>query len=1004
VNVQHPARIWVERQENKSVVNEPERLPTTSECGHHLLRIVEGLKQGTGAAAEGASWRTADPSRYPQQVCRGLAQLLSGAQVNSKEAQWLAKQVGSRLPPGWGATWTERGCGELEGTLTDQRQLVVSYLRAMEVGCAKCQVRYMGTCQQCQLKWCTLCQQDKVECDVCGVPLTLTADLGASGAKASTQRPAKRLRDAEVTIVNMHRLGENFVEKVIDVRRRVTSDGKAAAPGESLEFLALIQGWQFEARRERREQLLRLNDIGLKVALEHVKVKDVFFIPEVHFAEEKPMLADDGGWWYQVQSVIWCRTCRKCRVRKEPKEFTRKEWRKERLATCIECDGAKGMTRVSSKETDRTRNRVKQPPHPQARRPRAAQGKGGAVKDVTSEFDDDGVEGVEWGAGMYGVRMTPAHPWYVGRGDDQCGGEVVYSIQDIRQLLNVQPEDTKRWLTTSQMGWALTREENELVNEKDEREGKPVAQQLAPMISKFIRAQWESQEMENVDDERRQLLEEAMELDHIWGVWEGEKEPTDEHQKWIRQPSQSGNDMRHHVRVHASHREQEWESPSASLIEQDPEVVPDVDIAAQVGKDFFLDEKIPRHELGQGYLRVVEQSIMWRETETAKVFTYQGLTTCTELDKSWTVMSSIYNHLRQGRDKSISELKLFIRAEVELQERLETMGYRSPTWRLLRALQSLLSAVQLQGESAVTAPPFFPSAGRGTTKFWGKRQGPTVFLWESLDEGGREECEKAIRTHRDWVVWSRARPAKGDCKLRGFEQEGKAVFQGKVKRKKKAHETARTEDEAENDAQQDEVEGGGRACRQKGWWKRGDVEAKLNTVNMTAWVHKECDVIEEEAITKLQEAWDSSEQKDECIVRLNDLEGAYWMGTEIGQLGGYGFQGVTLGVDGSCKDGRMGSGCCKFGEKGEGKCVRVCREDEGTSSKRPELGGVVLALQSAALNEDALLLCDNEAVLCVIRLIDPSFIVLTETKFSVRCIPVWDRYSPHLTRVEKKHM
>ncbi len=93
--------------------------------------------------------------------------------------------------------------------------------------------------------------------------------------------------------------------------------------------------------------------------------------------------------------------------------------------------------------------------------------------------------------------------------------------------------------------------------------------------------------------------------------------------------------------------------------------------AAQVGKDFFLDEKIPRHELGQGYVRVVEQSIMWRETETSKVFTYQGLTTCTELDKSWTIMSSIYNHLRQRRDKSTSELKMFIPAEVELQERLD---------------------------------------------------------------------------------------------------------------------------------------------------------------------------------------------------------------------------------------------------------------------------------------------------------------------------------------------
>ena len=79
-----------------------------------------------------------------------------------------------------------------------------------------------------------------------------TADRETSGAKTSTQRPAKRQRDAEGMTVNMHRLGESFVEKVVDVRRRVTVDGKATAPGESLEFLALIQGWQSEARRERR--------------------------------------------------------------------------------------------------------------------------------------------------------------------------------------------------------------------------------------------------------------------------------------------------------------------------------------------------------------------------------------------------------------------------------------------------------------------------------------------------------------------------------------------------------------------------------------------------------------------------------------------------------------------------------------------------------------------------------------------------------------------------------
>jgi ribonuclease HI len=58
----------------------------------------------------------------------------------------------------------------------------------------------------------------------------------------------------------------------------------------------------------------------------------------------------------------------------------------------------------------------------------------------------------------------------------------------------------------------------------------------------------------------------------------------------------------------------------------------------------------------------------------------------------------------------------------------------------------------------------------------------------------------------------------------------------------------------------------------------------------------------------------------------------------------------------------MGSWCCKFKEEGAGKCARVGREEEGTSSNRPELGGIVLALQSATPSEDALLLCDNEAV------------------------------------------
>ena len=88
----------------------------------------------------------------------------------------------------------------------------------------------------------------------------------------------------------------------------------------------------------------------------------------------------------------------------------------------------------------------------------------------------------------------------------------------------------------------------------------------------------------------------------------------------------------------------------------------------------------------------------------------------------------------------------------------------------------------------------------------------------------------------------------GDRTPRGFEHAGKAIFCGKVKRSKKEQGENEAEDEIEEDAPGNEVDESGRACRQKGWWKRGDVEAKLNTVNMTAWVHKECNIMDEETL------------------------------------------------------------------------------------------------------------------------------------------------------------
>jgi len=48
--------------------------------------------------------------------------------------------------------------------------------------------------------------------------------------------------------------------------------------------------------------------------------------------------------------------------------------------------------------------------------------------------------------------------------------------------------------------------------------------------------------------------------------------------------------------------------------------------------------------------------------------------------------------------------------------------------------------------------------------------------------------------------------------------------------------------------------------------------------------------------------------KEECQVRLKKRERDYWMGTEIGMLGGYGLQGQVTAGDGSDKQGKRGAG------------------------------------------------------------------------------------------------
>ena len=117
----------------------------------------------------------------------------------------------------------------------------------------------------------------------------------------------------------------------------------------------------------------------------------------------------------------------------------------------------------------------------------------------------------------------------------------------------------------------------------------------------------------------------------------------------------------------------------------------------------------------------------------------EGLTTYLDPGRRWTITSGGWNFLKKQERWEGHEQALIttIRKETKRTEELEEAGYRSPTWALLRALQQINGATRIEGEAAMSAPPFLQSAGPGDLLFWRKSERPTVIIWESPSEQER---------------------------------------------------------------------------------------------------------------------------------------------------------------------------------------------------------------------------------------------------------------------------
>ena len=236
----------------------------------------------------------------------------------------------------------------------------------------------------------------------------------------------------------------------------------------------------------------------------------------------------------------------------------------------------------------------------------------------------------------------------------------------------------------------------------------------------------------------------------------------------------------------------------------------------------------------------------------------------------------------------------YVSARTNKRHHHQANGYRSPTWRILRALQAIINANVVIGESRLTAAPFFEGAGRPSGPFWGPQQGRRVILWESLSREDQQKCLNDLQDDTDWVIWCKAKPK--DMATQAFRAYGQCIFEGKREKPKQAKGT------------QEDISGGKHVVRARSWWKRGDVSACAAQTHMQCWVHRDTIVDEGQVEMNMREAWEHEHSKDETNIDLRGLERHFWKGTEAGCLGCYDFSGETWAGDGSMHKGVMGAG------------------------------------------------------------------------------------------------
>jgi len=132
----------------------------------------------------------------------------------------------------------------------------------------------------------------------------------------------------------------------------------------------------------------------------------------------------------------------------------------------------------------------------------------------------------------------------------------------------------------------------------------------------------------------------------------------------------------------------QWGAPSKPLAVDDPLLLSEREVHAEISINWFLDQEIPKG----GYVRILPESLLWEERlGKIRIRATEGLTTCMEPHRGWTIASSSWNFLRRRWLDREQELTTVIQEETKRSEEKEEAGCRSPRWSIMMMIAFIIT-------------------------------------------------------------------------------------------------------------------------------------------------------------------------------------------------------------------------------------------------------------------------------------------------------------------------